>query len=63
MLGVWDVTTLERTFERAKTGKFRSVAGTAKKINPEDFQTEQITGRSLGAQLRDLIRIARQTDT
>lgn len=58
-----NVTTLERAFELAKSGKFRSVAEIVKKLKSEGFQTEQITGRSLGAQLRALIGSARRSDT
>lgn len=52
-------TTLERAFELAKSGKVASVTHLRAQIKSEGYAQQQIDGRALGRQLRDMIARAR----
>jgi hypothetical protein len=52
------LTTLERAFDLARSGKFSSVQEIKKKLGAEGFYIGQVTGRSLTKQLNVLIRNA-----
>lgn len=52
------MTVLERAFELAKSGKFASVEEIRRALASEGFWVDQLTGRTLRAQLRDIIRAA-----
>ena len=49
---------LERAFELAATGTVASVEQIKKQLKGEGCDLRQVEGRSLGNQLRDLIRTA-----
>ena len=51
-------TPLERAFELAKSGQFTSVSDIKKHLGQEGLSPDQVTGRMLTTQLRDLIKIA-----
>ena len=50
---------LERAFELAKSGKYPSVEDIERRLLPEGYSIEQVTGRQLKIQLRALIRTTR----
>lgn len=54
----YHVTTLERAFQMARSGQFASVADIKKQLKAEGFSLAQITGPTLGKQLKELIRAA-----
>lgn len=54
------VTSLERAFEMARSGKFATVADIKKQLNIEGFSASQVTGRVLSRQLKELIRAAQE---
>jgi hypothetical protein len=54
------VTTLERAFQVAKSGKCSSVADLKKQLRAEGYVIAQITGRTLVKQLEVLIKTARR---
>ncbi|HYD45216.1 MAG TPA: hypothetical protein VEA79_08130 [Phenylobacterium sp.] len=47
-------TALERAFELAKSGDYATVSEVTRQLKAEGFATSQITGPSLGKQLREL---------
>lgn len=55
-----DPTALERAFELARSGKYAKVHDIVRQLKAERYSTDQITGRSLVAQLKDLIKDAHQ---
>jgi hypothetical protein len=57
----WDfeITTLERAFQLAKSGRCRSIQEVRLQLSCEGYSPEQITGRALSRQLLALIRAAR----
>jgi len=52
------MTSLERAFEMARSGRYASVAEIKKQLNSEGFSVAQVTGTVLLRQLRELIRAA-----
>jgi hypothetical protein len=52
------MTSLERAFEMARSGKYASVAEIKKQLHNEGFSVAQVTGTVLLRQLRELIRVA-----
>ena len=54
----YKTTPLERAFELAKSGQFTSVSDIKKQLGQEGFSPDQVTGRTLSTQLRDLMKIA-----
>lgn len=54
-----NLTALERAFELANSGSCESVADIKKALKTEGYSDQQITGRTLGKQLTELIRRAR----
>jgi hypothetical protein len=52
------LTTLERAFQLARSGRYASVAEIKKQLSAEGFSPSQVTGRVLSRQLKDLIREA-----
>lgn len=57
-----NLTALERAFELASSGRCESVAAIRTVLKSEGYSDQQVTGRSLGKQLTDLIRQARLRD-
>lgn len=55
----YNLTALERAFELANSGGCESVAEIKKALRNEGYSDQQITGRTLGKQLTELIRRAR----
>jgi hypothetical protein len=55
------LTPLERAFELAKSGQCATVEEIKKKLKAEGFQDNQLVGRTLAKQLRDLIDAARRS--
>ncbi|KKC34595.1 hypothetical protein WH91_01715 [Devosia psychrophila] len=53
-----NITPLERAFELAKSGQFTNVADIKRHLGQEGLSSEQVTGRTLMNQLRELIRTA-----
>jgi hypothetical protein len=51
-----DLTTIERAFELAKTGKYLSVSAIRQRLHNEGYALAQLEGRTLARQLRDLIK-------
>ncbi len=51
-----DITTIERAFDLAKTGKYPSVADIKQKLQNEGYSLAQIEGRELAPHLRELIK-------
>lgn len=51
-------TSLERAFELASSGKYSNVSDIKVQIAKEGLDTGQVTGLSLSAQLRSLIKAA-----
>lgn len=59
---VWmqqNLTALERAFELANSGSCQNVADIKKALKSEGYSDQQITGRTLGKQLTEMIREAR----
>ena len=54
-------TPLERAFELARSGEYAGVAEIRKQLKAEGLSALQLSGPSLGRQLRDLCQAARQT--
>jgi len=54
------MTTLERTFELARSGKFATVSELKQAVASEGYSMAQVTGSSLTKQLRELIAAHRQ---
>ncbi len=52
-------TTIERAFQLAKSGKFRSVSDIKQRLKAEGFALTQIQGRTLAKQLNALAKDAR----
>jgi hypothetical protein len=52
-------TTIERAFELAKSGKFRTPSEVKSALSGEGYRAEQISGPALMRQLREIIRVAR----
>ena len=52
-------TALERAFELAKSGDYETVSDIRKKLNSEGYSADQVSGRTLQRQLRELIEAAR----
>jgi hypothetical protein len=50
------VTTLERAFELAASGRYDSVSAVRQRLLKEGYAVEQLTGRNLLNQLNTLIR-------
>lgn len=53
-----DKTALERAFELARTGKFRSVTDLRNAINREGYAGSQIAGPALARQLSEIMKAA-----
>ena len=51
-----NMTTIERAFELAKSGKYTSVAEIKQKLQNEGYSLVQLEGRELAKQLRELIK-------
>lgn len=51
-----NITTIERAFELAKSGKYNSVAEIKQKLQNEGYSLAQLEGRELARQLRELIK-------
>ena len=51
-------TPLERAFELAKSGQFANVSDIKKHLGQEGLSSDQVTGRTLMNQLKELIRTA-----
>jgi hypothetical protein len=56
------LTTLERAFELARSGRYTSVADIKKQLSVEGYSTAQVTGRVMSRQLQDLIRTAQAAE-
>jgi hypothetical protein len=54
-------TALERAFELAKSGQCTTVEEIKKKLKAEGFQDNQVVGRTLTKQLRELIDAAKRS--
>jgi hypothetical protein len=52
------VTALERAFQLAKSGDYKSVSDIKKRLSSEGYSVAQITGRVLSKQLDALIKAA-----
>lgn len=52
------VTSLERAFQMARSGKFSSVAEIKKQLSIEGYSVAQVTGRVLARQLKELMQEA-----
>ena len=52
-------TTLERAFELARTGRFRSLEDLRGALRREEYSPHQINGPTLTRQLREIIQLAR----
>jgi hypothetical protein len=57
------MTSLERAFQMARSGRYASVAEIKKQLNLEGFSAAQVTGTALSRQLRELIRAAQTAGT
>ena len=57
------LTSLERAFELAKSGRFTSVKEIRQQLKVEGFTLEQIVGTSLTKQLNTLMRTAAKQDS
>ncbi len=55
----YSVSTLERTFELAKSGHYRTVSAIKIALKKEGYSVAQLQGASLSAQLRKLIAEAK----
>ena len=53
-------TSLERAFELAKSGQCATIEEIKKKLKAEGFQDNQLVGKSLINQLRELIETAKK---
>ena len=53
-----NVNTVERAFELARTGKFRSIEKIRACLRREGYSAELVVGKYLSAQLNDLMRQA-----
>jgi len=51
-------TPIERAFELAKSGQFSSVSDIKAHLARERFDTDQLTGRTLMTQLKELMKAA-----
>jgi hypothetical protein len=49
-------TTLERAFELARSGHYATVCGLKQRLSKEGYVAEQLTGPTLLAQVRSLLR-------
>jgi hypothetical protein len=56
----YKITSLERAFQMARSGKYASVAEIKKQLNVEGFSAAQVTGAVLSRQLKELIRAAQE---
>ena len=54
----YKTTPLERAFELAKSGQFTNVADIKRHLGQEGLSADQVTGRTLTTQLRNLMKIA-----
>jgi hypothetical protein len=54
-----NATAMERAFQLAKSGIYRSVEDLKRRLRTEGYATTQITGGALIRQLKELIRAAR----
>jgi hypothetical protein len=54
-----NITTIERAFQLARSGKFQSIEKLKKKLRDEGFDQWEIVGRSLLDQLNTLIKAHR----
>jgi len=54
-----NTTAVERGFELAKSGQYDNVTDIKRAIDREGYNSHQLDGRSLGAQLRYVIRAAK----
>jgi hypothetical protein len=54
-------TPLERAFELAKSGQCTTVEEIKKKLKAEGFQDNQVVGKTLSKQLRELIGAAKRS--
>jgi hypothetical protein len=52
------VTALERAFQLAKSGDYKSVSDIKKRLSAEGYSVAQVTGRVLSKQLDALIKAA-----
>jgi hypothetical protein len=52
-------TALERAFELARSGRYATVELIKKQLHKEGYEHRQVLGPALSAQLRSLIRAAR----
>jgi hypothetical protein len=58
---IFSITALERAFELAHTGKYRSTTELRAVLKTEGYSTSQIDGPALGRQLRNIMRASRST--
>jgi hypothetical protein len=54
-----DTTAIERAFQLAKSGRFASMLEVRKALKEEGYSLQQLEGKSLQRQLRDIMSAAR----
>ena len=57
------ITPLERAFELAKSAQFANVSDIKTRLAKEGLATDQLTGRTLINQLKNLMKVAHATKT
>ena len=58
-----DTTAIERAFDLAKSGKFKTVLAIRRELSREGYSTIQIAGPVLMRQLRDAMKAALSDDS